>query len=105
LKDNALNLKAQLRDPDATISYVLGSYPIAVVHGHLTCDSCSGPPVREKDGSTRTHPVTGSTAAVRYDGRTHRLTDLAITKGGVKATVDSLCESLGPLCASGGPSP
>jgi len=28
---------------DATISYVLERFPIAVLHGHLTCDWCPRP--------------------------------------------------------------
>jgi hypothetical protein len=104
LKDNALSLKERLGDPKAKISYVLGSFPIAIVHGQLTCRECSGPAVIKKDGSTRTYPVTGSTAAERYDGRTRELTILTITKHGVQETVRSLCENFGPLCASGGPS-
>jgi hypothetical protein len=91
LKDRALNLKDRLGDSRATISYVLGSFPIAVVQGHLTYAANLG-------------PVTGSTAAERYDGRTHRSTVLTITKDGMKETLCSLCENFGPLCASGGPS-
>jgi hypothetical protein len=91
LKDNALHLKDRLGDSKATISYVLGSFPIAVVQGHLTYAAHLG-------------PVTGSTAAERYDGRTHRSTILTIMKGGAQKTLRSLCEHFGPRCTSGGPS-
>ena len=91
LKDNALNLKERLGDSEAKISYVLGSFPIAVVQGHLTYAAHGG-------------PVTGSTAAERYDARTHRSTVLTITKDGVQKTLGSLCEHFGAQCATGGPS-
>jgi hypothetical protein len=100
LKDNAHALKARLRDPDATISYVLGSHPIAVVHGRLTCSGpCIGPVPYPGTGVS----VTGSTAAERYDGRTHESTDFTVMKTGPAETVRSLCETHGSRCASGGP--
>jgi hypothetical protein len=103
LRDKALSLKAQLGDSEARISYVLGSYPIAIVHGHLTCGggSCLGPVPYARKGTIPS--VTGSTAAERYDGHTHRRTIFTVSKHGVEETVRSLCQGFGPLCASGGP--
>jgi hypothetical protein len=101
LKDNALSMKQRLGDPKAKISYVLGSYPIAIVHGHLTCGAgCIGPVpfVRARE----TYSVTGSTAAERYEGRTHKVTVFTVSKHGVKEIVRELCKNFGPRCASGG---
>jgi hypothetical protein len=93
LKKNAAQMVERLDDPSAKISYVLGPFPLVVVQGHLSCASCT---------HFNSAPVTGATAAARYDAGTHANTEFAIVKGGFKGAVRVVCTSHGSFCESGG---
>jgi hypothetical protein len=90
LRKDAKLMAAELGDPHAKISYVLGPFPIAVVEGDLTCGGCSRP-------GPEVPAQTGSVAAARYDGGTYEVTDFAILHGSLRQAVAGQRTTSGPL--------
>jgi hypothetical protein len=93
LEKNAEGMKSNLGDPKATISYILGRNPIAIVRGHLVCTQCSGPP---PGGAMR-----GSIAGARYDGGTREETEFTFGHGSRPDIVRTLCRAYGSYCLRG----